>query len=569
MPVVPPWRRWSATAEASRRRNQSSTYTEPLGMRSAESNDDGFELIKNFMSSFYKIYYTKEGRRMRQEVLRMHPEVAAHFAALVKTETTKDDSSSSAAIERDVVISDEEFWQRYLYRCDVDRILAEWERNPPGRVVGGGNPDEGMRGWFDRSVGAVRDALDGVGGPAPDSSALPAAASTATPALQKEEDNERKVELPDSSVVQKLDASLNAALKDVANWTMQDDAQVQMPKKEESEKKKAVTASNDKGTSCAERGSGNWFERLVRPPVAVGNASTSEKQRREESSARDNSLPINSPAQSLLYVEQNMPPASGSRAHQKAETINSPTKYKCDDFSFALPKEYDERNLSSKPNPPRLRKEAARHREKNPAEGKGQEECRKDVNLASSKVPLLANIKGRFAKHEKNMPVIVVASLLAGFLAHMIVRWSVDAFCASSYAHSIGMPSRWWSPSGVKSNTVGLICGDNKSPQMAVELFDSSNVHSTARAGRIMKGEDAHYAQYWMQNADFSQYIDGGGGTAYRRKKMKKKDRGIIGFFRRRFGRKTKMIAQQADVKHNQVVHVHHVVHHVVHEESR
>ena len=88
-----------AYEEQERRRNRSSTFTEPL----RKSSD-----MKEFLMKFYKHIYTDERRQYYRQEQDKYPILKNHYAILVPEHVTYED-----------------FWQRYDYRTDIDRIWNE------------------------------------------------------------------------------------------------------------------------------------------------------------------------------------------------------------------------------------------------------------------------------------------------------------------------------------------------------------------------------------------------------------------------------------------------------------
>ena len=95
-----PLLRMRAIDEVERRRHQSSTFTEPL-QRSPD--------MKEFLQSFYKAVYTDQRKSHYRQELEKHPgTLQLHYKALVPS-----------------LVSYEDFWQRYDFRCDVNRVMNE------------------------------------------------------------------------------------------------------------------------------------------------------------------------------------------------------------------------------------------------------------------------------------------------------------------------------------------------------------------------------------------------------------------------------------------------------------
>lgn len=132
--MLNPWRQ-QASIEASRRRNREGTYTQPLGLDAA-GDDSDLKALQSFLKEFYPTFYSRQAEAARQQQLEDHPEVALFHKSLVPK-----------------VVSTEEFWQRYEYRCQETRILQEWERHPArGRRLMGA----AMSSWFDSKVESVK-----------------------------------------------------------------------------------------------------------------------------------------------------------------------------------------------------------------------------------------------------------------------------------------------------------------------------------------------------------------------------------------------------------------------------
>ena len=103
-------RRKKAEVDIALRRGRETTYTEPLLQRGQKQDEDDLAEVKTFLSSFYRTIFRR--REKCHAILRQHPNtVALHFANLVPDQ-----------------MSYEDFWQRYFFRCDVDRLLDQWDR---------------------------------------------------------------------------------------------------------------------------------------------------------------------------------------------------------------------------------------------------------------------------------------------------------------------------------------------------------------------------------------------------------------------------------------------------------
>lgn len=103
-------RRKKAEVDIALRRGRETTYTEPLLQRGQKQDEDDLAEVKTFLYSFFRTIYRR--REECHAILRQHPNtVALHFANLVPDQ-----------------MSYEDFWQRYFFRCDVDRLLDQWDR---------------------------------------------------------------------------------------------------------------------------------------------------------------------------------------------------------------------------------------------------------------------------------------------------------------------------------------------------------------------------------------------------------------------------------------------------------
>jgi len=138
---INPWRN-RAAAEAVRRRSREVTYTLPLGMdaiAAVDSNDADLAALQQFLKDFYPQFYSREREAHRRTVLEEYPEVAMYAQLLIPK-----------------VVSSEEFWQRYEYRCDEEAILKEWERHPHrGRQLIKG----AVTNWWDEQIKAVKQSV--------------------------------------------------------------------------------------------------------------------------------------------------------------------------------------------------------------------------------------------------------------------------------------------------------------------------------------------------------------------------------------------------------------------------
>lgn len=93
-----------ATAEATRRQHQSSTFTEPLHVSDARQQE-----LKEFLADFYKTIYHKQNELSR----------------LLEENTVLRQQYQTLVVQKKQV-AHEDFWQRYYWRCDPHHILAEW-----------------------------------------------------------------------------------------------------------------------------------------------------------------------------------------------------------------------------------------------------------------------------------------------------------------------------------------------------------------------------------------------------------------------------------------------------------
>jgi hypothetical protein len=129
-------KRQQAQLEVQARRNRLATFTEPIKVEGDEESAD----LKEFLCTFYQSIYNKR-RGEIQLILQSLPTLDKHYRTLVPSRFTYED-----------------FWQRYFYRCDVDRVLRQWARkeklakNEPS----GGGLTAGRRG-FKQFIGAATD----------------------------------------------------------------------------------------------------------------------------------------------------------------------------------------------------------------------------------------------------------------------------------------------------------------------------------------------------------------------------------------------------------------------------
>ena len=102
-----------ATAEAKRRQNVSTTFTEPLHVQVSREAE-----LKAFLADFYKTIYQK--RNELHILLEEHPSLSAQYQTLVMQENR---------------VTYEDFWQRYFWRCDAHRVLKEWAAKDQERAA--------------------------------------------------------------------------------------------------------------------------------------------------------------------------------------------------------------------------------------------------------------------------------------------------------------------------------------------------------------------------------------------------------------------------------------------------
>jgi len=108
--LISPLRSIAVTAEAKLRRGRKTTYTTPIrsrkGFHTFSENEDYIE----FLLIYRRKFHGKKGKC--NKICMMYPStVGKFFRELVPTEVSEDD-----------------FWQRYFYRCDTDGIIKQWDR---------------------------------------------------------------------------------------------------------------------------------------------------------------------------------------------------------------------------------------------------------------------------------------------------------------------------------------------------------------------------------------------------------------------------------------------------------
>lgn len=108
---VPIMDRKSARAESDRRRKAKETYLEPLPTTTTSS--DAHDFCLDFPRN---LNHRAQARAVQ---LQTFPDtVAVHYRSMVPKK-----------------VSEKEFWERYYFRCDVDRIMAEGQGGGGGRRV--------------------------------------------------------------------------------------------------------------------------------------------------------------------------------------------------------------------------------------------------------------------------------------------------------------------------------------------------------------------------------------------------------------------------------------------------
>ena len=99
--------RTRALCEQERRRNQSSTFTEPLEILSQSSQPSND--VNSFLEEFNRTIGTPEQKAKNESEMEEHPILKLHFEILVPK-----------------IVSYEDFWMRYYLRCyDLNRIATE------------------------------------------------------------------------------------------------------------------------------------------------------------------------------------------------------------------------------------------------------------------------------------------------------------------------------------------------------------------------------------------------------------------------------------------------------------
>ena len=129
-------KRQQAQLEVLARRNRLATFTEPIQVEGDEERAD----LKEFLGDFYRSIYTR--RDEIEMILQSLPILNKQYHTLVPSR-----------------LAYEDFWQRYFYRCDVDRILRQWarkERLTRNVPSGGEGLTASLRG-FKHFIGATTD----------------------------------------------------------------------------------------------------------------------------------------------------------------------------------------------------------------------------------------------------------------------------------------------------------------------------------------------------------------------------------------------------------------------------
>lgn len=134
-------RQKKASVDVALRRNRDTTYTEPLMKRGDKKSPEEMDDIKAYLSNFYRTIYKRSDEC--HAILKEHPNtVAVHFSNLVPKQ-----------------MSYEDFWQRYFYRCDESRLIAEWDRAAEkGRKARAARAEE-IHQSLQKSLRNIQDAL--------------------------------------------------------------------------------------------------------------------------------------------------------------------------------------------------------------------------------------------------------------------------------------------------------------------------------------------------------------------------------------------------------------------------
>ena len=102
-----------ATAEATRRQHLPATFTEPLHVSQGRQQE-----LKDFLADFYKTIYQKRNE----------------LAQLLEENTTLQAQYQTLVVDKRIV-AHEDFWQRYFWKCNAHRILAEWQAKDQERAA--------------------------------------------------------------------------------------------------------------------------------------------------------------------------------------------------------------------------------------------------------------------------------------------------------------------------------------------------------------------------------------------------------------------------------------------------
>ena len=103
-------RKPAAVTEVSIRKARKSTYVDPLRDKSKEYTTEELDDLKAYLSDFYRTIYSR--REECRKICEQNPKTVGHFF--------------DTLVPRHVTFED--FWQRYFYRCDPDRVTLEWDR---------------------------------------------------------------------------------------------------------------------------------------------------------------------------------------------------------------------------------------------------------------------------------------------------------------------------------------------------------------------------------------------------------------------------------------------------------
>lgn len=105
----------AANSEVSLRRSRKITYLEPIQRDDRQYTNEQLTEMNEFVIHFHENFSARAEEF--QNVLEKHPRTVGHFyKELVPNH-----------------VSEDEFWLRYSYRCDPDRIAHEWDRQQNAR----------------------------------------------------------------------------------------------------------------------------------------------------------------------------------------------------------------------------------------------------------------------------------------------------------------------------------------------------------------------------------------------------------------------------------------------------